>query len=99
MNPISDMYALLLATNALLIEKQIITKEELQLKRSKINSLILEYSSILTSEHGEDEGKKLDRALEVMKEFFTECKVEDIEEELIKKQFIEIRQKANTNEQ
>lgn len=92
-NPISDMYSLLLATNSLLIENGIIKKEELQLKRTKINNLINEYSMLLTSEHDkETENKKLDRAIEVMKEFFAECKVEDIEEELIKKQFSEIRE-------
>lgn len=91
-NPISDMYSLLLATNSLLIEKGIIKKEELQLKRTKINNLINEYSLLITSEYDKEiESKKIDRAIEVMKEFFAECKVEDIEEELIKKQFSEMR--------
>ena len=91
-NPISDMYSLLLATNSLLIEKGIIKKEELQLKRTKINNLINEYSLLITSEYDKEvEDKKIDRAIEVMKEFFTECKVEDMEEELIKKQFSEMR--------
>lgn len=86
------MYSLLLATNSLLIEKGIIKKEELQLKRTKINNLINEYSLLITSEYDKEvEDKKIDRAIEVMKEFFTECKVEDMEEELIKKQFSEMR--------
>lgn len=87
-----QIHSLILATNALLIEKNILDKESLEKKSKKIFSMMCEYTSIMASEINSDkdiENKKLDDLMRITSELVKECnfEIDSLSESIIKKQF------------
>ena len=86
-----EIHTLLLATNSLLIEKGIFTKEELEKKRSQLFSLMREYFILMASkdEGKEKEAEKLSELLKISKDIMKEANfdLDQLQDEYIKKQF------------
>lgn len=86
-----QIHSLILASNSLLIEKGIITKEEFQNKFKKIYSIVYEYSLVMSSKKEDDnkEKEKLDKLMELASSLLKECNftLSEFEEPFIKRAF------------
>lgn len=93
-----EIHSLLLATNSLLIEKGLITKEELESKREKIFKLMRDYGLLMASqtEDKQKEDEKLKEIVQISRDLIKECNFEigEMQEDYINKQFANRNQKV-----
>jgi hypothetical protein len=71
----TEKYALMLAIGAILIEKGIVTREEIETKKEKIMKYLIDYNGIMMSEAEtpEIEMKKMGSVDEVLRQMAKEC--------------------------
>ncbi len=74
MNP-TEKYAMILAIGGILIEKGIVTREEIESKKEKIMKYLIGYNEIMMSESEtpEIEMKKMGEVDEVLRQMAKEC--------------------------
>lgn len=71
-----DLYSSIMALNTILIEKGVVSKEELKEKTIEIRNLMIEYLNLLSDDNKQkNKEENLQKATEILKKICDTCKV------------------------